>query len=98
MEQSPLLSDKQRRFFRDGFYGQLVVEISENRQRAYFPDQSPASVRWEPWQLVVREGSSLKVKYTLGDKEFEREVQLDGNCYRMSQPELGFGEWFCREP
>ncbi len=54
MEKSPLLSEKQRQFFRNDFYGKLVVETREKDSRAYFPDQSPESVAWEPWQIPQR--------------------------------------------
>lgn len=98
MEKSSILSDKQRRLFRNNFYGQLVVETREKDSRAYFFDQSPESVAWEPWQLIARSGNSLTVRHSLGGDTVVREIQLDGDCYRVSQPNLGFGEWFCREP
>ena len=98
MEKSPLLSEKQRQFFRDDFYGQLVVETRKKDSRAYFPDQSPESVAWEPWQLVSRSGNALTVRYSMGGDPVVREIKLDGDCYQVLQPNLGFGEWFCREP
>src|SRR5688500_1296469 len=94
MEASSILSDKQRRLFRSNFYGQLVVETREKDSRSYFPDQFPKSVAWEPWQLVSRSGNLLTVTYSLGGDTVVREIQLDGDCYRVSQPNLGFGEWF----
>lgn len=96
MEKSSVLSDKQRRFFRNDFYGHLIVETRENDGRAYFPDQAPDSVPWEPWEVVMRSDESLTVRYSMGGKTFERSIMIDEDCYRVEQPELGFGEWFCR--
>ena len=99
MEMSPLLSDKQRRFFRNNFYGRLIVEIRETHSRAYFPDEFSESVAaWEPWQEISRSGDSVTVKETIAGETLIRSVTLHGNCYRVDQPNLGFGEWFCRTP
>lgn len=97
MEKSTLLSDKQRQFFRNDFYGQLIVETRERDSRSYFPDESPESAAWEPWHLISRSGSTFLVKHSVGGNPVVREITLAGDCYQVLQPNLGFGEWFCRE-
>lgn len=97
MEKSSLLSEKQRKFFRNGFYGKLVVETREKDSRAYFPDESPDSVKWEPWRLVSRSGNTFTVEHSINGKSVQREIKLEGDCYRVFQPDFGFGEWFCKE-
>jgi hypothetical protein len=98
MERSSLLSEKQRQFFRNDFYGKLVVETRQNDSRAYFPDESPESVAWEPWELVSRSGNTLTVRYSADGDSVVRDIKLHGDCYQVLQPNLGFGEWFCKEP
>jgi len=91
-----LLSDKQRQLFRNNFYGRLIVETRESDMRAYFPDESADSVIWEPWQEVSRSGDSVAIKVVIGGETVIRSITLHDNCYRVDQPNLGFGEWFCR--
>ena len=98
MEKSVRLTEKQRLLFRNDFFGKLVEETREKYLRAYFPDQSPESVAWEPWQVVSRKGAVFQVSHLVAGELVQREVRLDGNCYRVLIPELGFGEWFCRVP
>jgi len=96
MARSDKLSDKQRRFFSDNFFGRLTVETRESSSRAYFPDDDLSSISWEPSEVILKRGNSLLVKERLGGKTIVRSVLLRGDCYRVDQPDLGFGEWFCR--
>lgn len=98
MEKSPLLSEKQRRLFRNDFYGKLIVETRADSFRTYFPDQSPDSVAWQPWQFVSRSGNALTARYFLDGNSVERTIRLEGDCYQVLQPHLGFSEWFCKVP
>jgi hypothetical protein len=96
MEKSSVLSVKQRQLFRTNFYGRLIVETRETDSRAYFSGESPDSAKWESWQVVSRSGNTLVIKLPIGDELVTRSITFDGECYRVDQPNLGFGEWFCR--
>lgn len=98
MERSLLLSEKQRQLFRNGFYGKLIVEMRHNEFNAYFPGDLPEGMRWEPWQLITRSGNLLTVRSFINGESNLNQIQLDGDCYQILQPKLGFGEWFCKEP
>lgn len=98
MEKSPLLSDKQRQLFRNDFYGRLIVETRKADSRAYFPDQAAESVDWSPWQVVSHSGNSMTIRESIDGETVLRSITLDGDCYRVDQPNLGFGEWFCKLP
>ena len=98
MEASHVLSEKQRQFFRRDFYGRLIVETREGASRAYFAEESPDGVPWEPWHVVSRSGNTLQVQLVMAGKVVVRSIALDGDCYRVDQSSLAFGEWFCRAP
>lgn len=98
VEESPLLSDRQRQFFRSDFYGKLIVETREKDTRAYFRNESPDDVAWEGWDILSRVGDTLTIRSSLAGETLVRDVKLHGNCYEVLQPNLGFSEWFCREP
>ena len=99
MEAAPALTEARRRFYRDGFFGRLVVESTATHSRAWFPDEDPDDVPWTAWEVTAREGATREVRFK--DPESgewrRRSLRLEGDCYRIDQPELGFGEWFCRK-
>ena len=97
MEKTPDLSEKKRQFFRNGFYGRLVVERKVNELRMYFQDQLPESGAWEPWQITSRSGDTFTTKYFFEGEPRINVITLTGSCYRVLQPSLGFAEWFCKE-
>jgi hypothetical protein len=98
MEKTPDLSEKKRQFFRDGFYGRLVIETKAHELRTYFQDQSSTSAAWEPWQIVSRSGDTFTTKYFFEGEPMVHVITLNGSCYKVLQPSLGFAEWFCKEP
>ncbi len=98
MEQSALLTEEQRRLFRNDFFGRLVVETKPDFSKAFFADENPDAVEWGAWEILTQEGRSLTIRYKLEDEWLVRSVRVEGDCYRVEQPHLGFGEWFCKEP
>lgn len=98
MERSTLLSEQQRAVFGESFFGKLIVETQPNVTRAFFPDQDPDTIAWTPWELLSQAGDSLTIRYLSDSGWLTRSVRVEGECYRVDQPELGFGEWFCQEP
>lgn len=97
MHQSDKLTDAQRKLFGNDFFGKLVVETTPDATRAYFPDENPQSVAWADWEVVSRSGDAIVIRYKPDDEWITRSLSIHGSCYRIEQPELGFGEWFCRE-
>lgn len=99
MERSASLSEARKQFYRDGFFGRLVVETTPTQARSYFPDEAPDSVAWFAWEVVERRGDDFVTRFRDEDagRWVGKNVRLDGDCYRVEQPELGFGEWFCRQ-
>lgn len=99
MEASTKLTDKQRNLFRSNFYGQLVVETTATESRAYFPDENPSEVSWEPWKVLSKSGNRIVTtgKVPNSDKWIEHTVITHGDCYEVKQEHLGFSEWFCRK-
>ena len=96
MKSSTLLTEKQRELFLNDFFGKLTVELTPEMGRAYFPDQQPSEVPWERWEVVAEEGQKMTIKSEIEGQWKEYQIYLQGNCYRVEQPHLGFGEWFCR--
>lgn len=85
--------------WQDGFFGQLRVEYASGRERAWFPDQSPDSVPWEPyWLQALGDGRYRARSEGMDGPPPDRLVQLDAErqCYAVDQAEMGFREWFCR--
>lgn len=96
MERSVLPTPRQRAFFRDGFFGRLTMEVRADGFRAYFDDENPDNVAWEASTVVELADGTYLTRYTFQGEEVARNLRLEGDCYRIDQPELGFGEWFCR--
>ena len=96
MKSSTLITEKQREFFSKDFFGKLIVETTPEKSRAYFPDQRPSDVEWEPWELVSESGGEIKTRTYENGEWKEHTLLVEGDCYRVEQPQFGFGEWFCR--
>jgi hypothetical protein len=96
MERSTKLTERRRAFYRDGFFGRLTVETRDGMTRAWFDEEDPDDVPWEPLVAERLSPGVWSVTADVQDRKVTRRIRIEGNCYVVEQPELGFGEWFCR--
>jgi hypothetical protein len=96
MSRSKLIGLEQRALFGSNFFGRLVVEIRSGQRRSYFDDEDLATVAWEAHSTIALAPGVYSMKSKTGGEEQTRNVRVRGDCFLVEQPELGFGEWFCR--
>lgn len=94
------MSEEQKKFYRSGFFGRLIVETTHDKSRAFFLDEPPDAGPWVDWEVVERNGDSYvtRCKDPESGEWTIKSVVRNGDCYRVDQPQLGFGEWFCKAP
>ena len=100
VEASGVLSPEEKARYRNNFFGRLTVEFTRTETRSYFPEESPESAHWWPYEVVDGRGNTIVITYlnpSTGQRE-ERTYLVAGNCYRVVQPGRGYAEHFCRVP
>ena len=90
------LSEKQKKFLSNGFFGKLITEVSCQEFTSIYEDERTTI----PYESVEINGNKISVSYfeeLLGKViVISRTLTLDGNCISLPLEELGFSEVFCR--
>lgn len=88
MKLSRELSEKQRNFLSNDFFGKLVIEYSCTEATSCYE----GNCETDPYILTSKDGNGIIIESTFGRKE----IILNGDCYSILIEYLGFSEIFCR--
>jgi hypothetical protein len=98
MEVTTELDEDREAFFRDNYFGRLIVEFSSTHVRSYFEEEGETAGTWEPYVILERQRDmfKLEVPSEVSGQTKEWTFVLAGDCYRTHIERVGFSEHFCR--
>ena len=88
MEKYGKVTERQRKFFRNNYFGKLIHEYSCTEAVSYYE----GTVQRDQYTISHRYGNVLEVHFSKGVVK----ITLDNDCYFMPLGQLGFSEVFCR--
>ncbi len=98
MEAVPEISEKNRAFFRNHFFGRLTVVLRPDESSVYFADEKPEDLEFR--KHLIRQLSDTRFQVTYPEDPSAPNpgnvFTLDGNCYSIEMEKWKFSEYFCR--
>lgn len=82
------ISESQRNFLSNDFFGKLVIEYSCTEGTSCYEGECET----DPYIIISQDGNAITIESTFGGKE----ILLNGDCYSILIEYLGFSEVFCR--
>jgi hypothetical protein len=94
MEKYGDVTEKQRQFFTNNFFGKLTVEYTCTEATV----RSKGGASTGRYKIIRQEGNTLEVRFyeKVPDDGITRRIILDGDCYHVPLHNLHFSEVFCR--
>ena len=94
MEKYGGVTEKQRQFFTNKFFGKLTVEYTCTEATLH----SAGGASTGKYKIIRREGNVLEIQFydKVPDDGITKRIILDGDCYQVPLHNLHFSEVFCR--
>ncbi len=94
MEKYGGITEKQRQFFTNKFYGKLMVEYTCTEATLH----SKGGTSTGKYKIIRRQGNVLDVQFydKIPEDGITKTIILHGDCYQVPQHNLHFNEVFCR--
>ena len=98
MEAVPGIPDKARSFFREGFFGRLVVISRIDESAVYFIDEKPDEIEFHRHIIHKISDNQFRVEYPEEEDSSDSSgiMTLNGSCYSVEVSKWKFNEYFCR--
>ena len=97
MEATPDIPEKNRAFFRNHFFGRLVVVSKPESSAVYFADEKPEKLAFRNHKITQLSETEFRVTYP--DEPTSEDsagvITLHGNCYSVEVSKWKFREYFC---
>lgn len=101
MEATPGIPNETRAFFRNGFFGRLIVVSRINESAVYFVDEKPKDLEFHRHVIHKVSNNQFRVEYPEEEVSGDSAgiMTLEGNCYSLEVSKWKFKEYFfsCRE-
>lgn len=98
MEATQGIPEETRAFFRNGFFGRLIVVSRINESAVYFVDEKPKDLEFHRHVIHKVSNNQFRVEYPEEEVSADSTgiMTLEGNCYYLEVSKWEFKEYFCR--
>lgn len=100
MESTPGIPEDKRAFFRNGFFGKVIVVSKPNESAVYFVGEDREKSEFSRHIVNKISETQFLIEYPESTSSFSEPgiITLHGDCYSVVVSKWKFNEYFCRVP